>query len=498
MLPAVRTGTAAAALLVLSQPLAALTAQEAWEGWKAMALAYGQEVATGSETYSGADLVVTDAAFTLQEPEEDVTIRYTIPEIRFEGQGDGSVRIGLSDSYDILVSGIGEDGEPVAGVLTVAHPGLSVIASDGDGGARYVYSAPTVSLTAGEFTEGGAPIDLELVVTLDAMAGSYDMAGDSVAARFSGGPIAMDLGARDPETGTDVRGTVRVASLEVTSDSTNGTLMGAADIGAMLRDGFATEARFVYGASAFDFAFEEPGETGQLTGGTDGGEARLVLDRARLDYDVTYDGFRIAVSGSEIPLPAVEAAFGGLQTRLVMPMQPTEAAEPFALTAALREVTLGDGMWTLFDPAGILPRDPATLVIDLAGMGRWLVDITDPELGEVEEPGEVTRLDLREVLLRLAGAELVASGGFSFDYSDRERFDGMPRPEGAVQVVLTGANALLDRLVQMGLLQPEDAMTARMMSGMLLRPGEGTDVLVSDIAVTPDGRVTANGAPLPF
>jgi hypothetical protein len=498
MFRASRTGTAAIALLVLSQPLSALTAQDAWEGWKSMASGYGQDVTTDSEVYSGADLTVSGAQFTLQEPGEDVTIRYTIPEIRFEGQGDGVVRITLSDRYDIEVTGEGEDGAPVAGVLTLSHPGLSVLASDAADGARYVYSAPEVTITAGTFTEAGELIDLEMGATLAALSGAYQMAGDEVTATFSAGPIAMALAATDSDTGAVVSGTVAVESLAVTSDSRNGTLMGAADMGAMLRNGFATDARFVYGASDFDFSFAEEGESGRIFGRTEGGTAQLSLDRAQLDYDVTYDGFRMSVSGSDIPLPQVDMAFGELQTRLVMPMQPTEAAEPFALTAALRDVTLGDGVWNLFDPAGILPRDPATLVVDLVGAGRWLVDITDPMMADVEEPGEVTRLDLREVVLRIAGAELVATGGFGFDYGDRERFDGMPRPEGSVSMVLTGANALLDRLVQMGLLQPEDAMSARMMSGMLLRPGDGVDVLVSEIAVSPSGQVTANGVPLPF
>ena len=65
-------------------------------------------------------------------------------------------------------------------------------------------------------------------------------------------------------------------------------------------------------------------------------------------------------------------------------------------------------------------------------------------------------------------------------------------------MVLTGANSLLDKLVQMGLVDAEQAMMARMMSGMLLQPGDGPDTLVSEIAVSPSGQITANGAPLPF
>ena len=194
----------------------------------------------------------------------------------------------------------------------------------------------------------------------------------------------------------------------------------------------------------------------------------------------------------------IQFGLDGTALNLEMPLAMTEAAQPFTVQLGIEGLTVGDGLWNLFDPAGVLPRDPAALVIAMSGAMRWLVDITDPTLGDVDEPAEVTRLDVGQILLSAAGAEITAEGGFSFDYSDRSRFDGMPRPEGGLSIVLTGANQLLDRLVQMGLLQPEEAMTARMMSGMLLRPGDGPDTLVSEIAVTPSGQVTANGAPLPF
>jgi hypothetical protein len=50
----------------------------------------------------------------------------------------------------------------------------------------------------------------------------------------------------------------------------------------------------------------------------------------------------------------------------------------------------------------------------------------------------------------------------------------------------------------MGLLPSDQAAGVRMMSGLLLRPGGGEDTLLSEITITPDGKILANGAPLPF
>ena len=50
--------------------------------------------------------------------------------------------------------------------------------------------------------------------------------------------------------------------------------------------------------------------------------------------------------------------------------------------------------------------------------------------------------------LSVAGVDLTGDGAFTFDNSDLESFDGMPRPEGKLSLRLTGAHALLDKLAR--------------------------------------------------
>ena len=94
--------------------------------------------------------------------------------------------------------------------------------------------------------------------------------------------------------------------------------------------------------------------------------------------------------------------------------------------------------------------------------------------------------------LSVAGAEVTGLGGFTFDNSDLETFDGMPRPTGDVTVNIKGANALIDKLVQMGLLPEDQAMMGRMMMGMFART-TGDDELTSKIEINKEGHVIANG-----
>ena len=72
-------------------------------------------------------------------------------------------------------------------------------------------------------------------------------------------------------------------------------------------------------------------------------------------------------------------------------------------------------------------------------------------------------------------------------------------PVGTAKVNVDGANALIDGLIKIGLVQEEDAMGVRMMMGMFMKPsGNGDDSLTSDIEVKEGMQVLVNGQPLPM
>jgi hypothetical protein len=232
---------------------------------------------------------------------------------------------------------------------------------------------------------------------------------------------------------------------------------------------------------------------------SEGGNGSGQVSDTQMTYNVNYNPFEVSVSGAKIPLPEVSFSVGGISTTLMMPLAKSSVPQPFLFKTALTDFAIGTAIWNLIDPAEILPRVPASLVIDVAGLGNWFVDIFDPEVTASDDiPGEIHALSISEVLLELAGARLEAQGNFTFDNNDLTTFEGMPRPTGALDITLIGVNTLVDRLVQMGLLPADQAMGLRMMSGMILRPGNGEDTLVSKIEISPDGRVLANGQALPF
>ena len=151
----------------------------------------------------------------------------------------------------------------------------------------------------------------------------------------------------------------------------------------------------------------------------------------------------------------------------------------------------------MIDPTAVLPHDPATVILDVAGKGNWLVDIMDQSLAEDTSgkvPGELHALTLKQLQVTAAGADLSGTGDFTFDNTDTATIPGMPKPTGSIDVKLVGGNGLLDKLVLMGVLPEDQSMGAKMMMGMFGRTVEGAeDTLTSQIEFKADGGIFANG-----
>jgi len=178
----------------------------------------------------------------------------------------------------------------------------------------------------------------------------------------------------------------------------------------------------------------------------------------------------------------------------LMPVSADDEAQDFSLGVLLGDFTMSDFIWGIFDPSGQLPRDPATVALDVSGLVTLFANVMDPAAMESSDvPGEVNAVTVHELVVSAAGVELTGQGDFEFDNSDLTSFDGIPKPVGAIDLALVGANGLMDKLVAMGLLPEEQAMGARMMMGMFAVPGDGEDSLKSKIEFTEEGYVLANG-----
>jgi hypothetical protein len=101
----------------------------------------------------------------------------------------------------------------------------------------------------------------------------------------------------------------------------------------------------------------------------------------------------------------------------------------------------------------------------------------------------VDNAEIKALNLKIAGAELQTTGSAIMDSSQFP-----PVPEGTVNISLTGAQGLIGKLTEIGLIPEQNVMMIQGMTAMFFRPGDGgEDHLISVIEMTKDGHIKANG-----
>lgn len=493
-------GTTAVFLATGGMAQAEVTSAEVWEAWQAMAQSVGQTMTPGSESMDGGTLTLSELEISMATT--DVSVTGTIPEVVFTEQGDGTVAVDISPSYDMVVTIAPESGETVTVTLTIDSDGLMMLASGDPGAVNYDYEAASMDISVSELDVDGEVLELDAVITLSGLSGVYGTSGgDDAMMTTAMNADSLDIAIQmDEPDGGDGAFDANLSYADISSRS-DGSMMlfagGVKKLPEMLAAGLGTEAAITHGAATYEVNFEDGSDAFALSGTADSGLLEVALSAQSLSYDIGNTGLDISMSGSEIPLPEVAFSLGELGLGLLMPVSASEEPQDFGLGITLADLAVSDMIWSMIDAGGQLPHDPATLIVDVSGKANFLFDIFNPDSAmevDAEMPAELHALDVNQVRVAIAGAELTSTGGFTFDMSNLETFDGMPAPTGKLDIRVVGANGLMDTLVAMGLLPEDQAMGARMMMGLFARPGDGPDTLVSEIEVDgATGAISANG-----
>ncbi len=495
-------GTGAAAVLIISAQgaFADVSAQDVWSDWKAYMTGTGYTV-SGTENQSGNVLTVSDISMTMPLPEQDGTGGLTMPEIQFIENGDGTVNVMLPKDFPMTFAGEG-DGEKFSAEILYSHDGSPMVVSGDTSAMTYDYATGQASLTLGkvmgdgeEMPEGALKAS---VVISDLAANTVMQIADqrSYTQTSSMAEVTYDIAFQDPDSEDAGTVTGSMKNISGTAVSSIPTGLDSPDMSALIKAGLSVDAKVAYtgGNSAIAVTGSDSFD---MQSSSAGGNFGVTMSKDGLSYDVGQHDISVNVSGSEIPFPlALSMAETGF--KLMMPVSQSDEEQDFGLGITLRDFAVPEMLWGMVDPTGALPHDPATIVLDLAGKGKLLFDMFDPESMKAMErgtqtPGEFNAVSIKQLLVTAAGAKLTGTGDFTFNNEDLVTFDGMPAPDGTANIELVGANGLIDNLIKMGLVSDSDAMGARMMMGMFGVPGEGEDTLTSEIKVTEDGQIHANG-----
>jgi hypothetical protein len=499
----IRRGMGAALILTSTAQFtyAEVTAQEVWADWKTYMSSVGYEV-TGTESTSGDTLTVSDVSMSMNMPEDDGTITVEMGALEFTESGDGTVAVAMPSTMPMRISGQ-DDGKKFDVVVSYAQSGYSMIVSGDPDAMNYNYSASQVKLALDSISVDGKkmPADLARVdVTMTNVTSSTQMKLAEMrdySQRMSVGSLNYDIAFSDPES--EDKGAL-TGSLQELSFQGAGIMpleMSTADFQAMLASGFAFDGAFEYASGNSSMNAVGDGEAFSFTGSSKGGKLGVKMDATQIAYDASQKGISINVTTNQLPFPiSVEMAETGFS--LKMPVAKSKEKQDFSMAVKLANFTMSEMIWSMFDPGAVLPRDPATIALDVSGKAKVLVNFLDPKVAETlnqleAAPGELHALDINELVVSAAGSKLTGKGSFTFDNNDLTTFDGMPAPSGVANLKLVGANGLMDKLIQMGLMSDSDAMGARMMMGMLAVPGDDPDTLKSKIEINGQGHISANG-----
>lgn len=480
--------------LAATPALADLTAQGLWDHWMSSATDMGMSMTAASQDYSGGALTLSDVEVVITMPDGQTT--GTLGELVLTEQGDGTVSLAMSEEYPIRTSGTDVDGSQYEFVMTLKQTGLSMTASGELDAISYAFAAPLIEMAMTELTADDEVIDLDFDMAMNGISGAYTVTEadtQNIDSNVVISAIALAMGVKAPEDNADFSMNLTMEDIASTSKGSLSPLAAGQDLATLLQQGMSSEGQATMGATAYSIAVNDPDNAFKLEGTTGSG----VLDFAMTEDGIRYGGGNTDIAMTlqvlSLPFPPFSLGIAESSGEVRMPLLKTDDVKDFGMKMGLQGVVLSDSAWGMFDPAGGLPRDPASLTLDISGLGRWNVDIMDPEATAALEtaggmPGQVDTIDINALGLSLLGADLTGSGAFTFNNSGP-----IPMPSGLLDLQLVGFNGLIDTLIATGLLPEEQAMGARMMLGLFARPGEGADTLVSTIEMKEDGSILANG-----
>ncbi|MFE3837642.1 hypothetical protein [Pseudogemmobacter sonorensis] len=477
---------------------AALTADQIWQGWQDSAAAVGIALSAATESRGDGVLTLNGLRIGLVGHDEAATVSFlTLTEV-----GDGSVLIEPGDSISFAQE---DDGLSATAELT--HEGFALVASEGEAGAiHYDFAADTLEVNFSAEAEGYSFTDepAQPLVTGGAMSFT-DLAG-----RYSDTPganrvfdlavavagVSYEISSEDPNfgssshTSSETEDVTLGASLTLPSGIALTEIESGAQFSTALREGLALSMAGSQGVSvatsheANEFFPMEVSATGQP------GSWAFVADQERIALESESEGLSFQLNMPELPAP-LELTMGTARFDMLVPVITGGESGDYALSFSIVDILASDAAWDMFDPEGVLPRDPAALNVDLSG--SLVVDLPDFLVGgdaSVAEP-VLESLDIADISVSVAGAALQAVGAFVFDNSL-----GTPVPNGEADVTLTGATGLIAGLSALGLISEMDAAMASAMIDAYMVPGDAPDSLEARIEIDENGMAFVNGQPL--
>lgn len=480
-----------------SLALGDVTPEEVWQNWQDASAATGQTMIAASATRDGDSLVIKD--ITIASAVDGVTVEGSLAEVVMTDQGDGTVKVVSAPEFPMKMRAPA----PVAGkpdvemTLLLTHQDWVLLASGTVDDISYDMTAPSITLKLQQVSgPSGQTDNLTVDATLSDLAGTYGTktveSGLQVDTDITIAGVALAMVGADPAQGSELRLT---SSMEGVAIKSVGAVLQPATIAAISPEVLAkmdSTTDISIASTQFDLEIVDEKGPASVKGTTGASTVLAKMSGGVMDYAGAQSQIAMTINAPTIPVPDLSVTLDAVNFGIKLPLIPSDVALPFAFSTSLQNLALSDQLWAIFDPTASLPRDPINFVLDTEGTAKPNA-MPAPGADMAGMPAELETLNLKQLLLSVAGADLQGSGTSTFEPAAP---GGMPNPNAKLDFTLTGANALMDKLVAAGLLAPEMLTMPRMMLAMVARPAaDGSDGYESTIEIKDKG-IFANGQKL--
>ena len=488
-----RSAVCIAALVVGGAAQADVTADQVWQDWKNQLAMNGENtLSVGSEDMDGDTLTVSDIAVMVDD--EMTKVEVALGDLVFAEQGDGTVQVTLPESYPVKITA--EDGAVIT--IDISQTGAEMVVSGNPDAMTYDVTADTYAVSLVDVVNGDITFTGDVKATANNVTGSYTSEmGDIRRMAYDLGIASVDLLVDIKVPGEDggyVTASGKVEGVQGQFEMNMPEDASFDDPESLFGNGFGMTGGYTVDSGAYVVDMDAEGERFNGSANFGAGRLDMTMDETVMAYNAQTEDLAVNMTVPNFPLP-IELTLAQYGVGFKMPLAQSEEPEDFGLSLDLVDLTINDALWDLFDAGQVLPRDPATIQLDLSGTATPNVNLMDPEavmMAGSDMPVALNTLSLNDLRIALAGALITGSGEFTFDNTDLTTFEGMPRPEGSALIEMVGLNGLMDNLVTMGLVPQDQIMGGRMMLGMFARV-TGDDELETKLEINGEGHVSVNG-----
>ncbi|MBL1436756.1 MAG: hypothetical protein COB08_011245 [Rhodobacteraceae bacterium] len=482
-----------ALLLTSTAASAELTPQDILESWGDYYARFGGAFNIGETEVTGTTTLYSNV--TAEMNIAGNISRYFIGYISVQSNADGSVDITFSPESTSTISAE-TYGDKVEAHASYDLGTLSLHAEGSPENIQYSFSAPIITVQQSQSQSG---LDISTTIAMQGIIGTLNSGTTNGLITQTGQTNMAFLSAKIAIESAEKQKTLvdyGSENVSISYDMSLPEMLNPASLQTMLfPEGAVFGMAVTTGAATTNVDQKTEGGTGRFSLTQSSGALTAAFAENALSYGITATGATLSLANTPAQPFDFTAGFSRFHWGITLPVRKSDTPAPFALALALEGLTVGPEIWAKVDPDTTLSQTPASFAFSINGTAKLFVDLFDQTAFTALRgaPFELRALSLSSLSLEFEGMGLTGAGDVTFNNDSIDPMSGMPEPSGVLDFSITGALGMLDKIGQLGLIEPMIIIGAKGALGMFATPNSGPDSFTSRIEFTDGGHISVNG-----